>query len=218
MGSPLSPVISNLYLESLEKTATQSAPFKPKLWVRYVDDTFVIWPHGPDRLRSFHQHLNKQHPKIQFTVEEEKDDQLPFLDVRVSKEGGRLLTSVYRKPTHTERYIPYHSHHHMRTTTGVLRCMRDRARSICHPTKMQQEMDHLNQVFQANGFPENLVKKTLMTHPNPLPETSEPEQLDEAPKILCTPYINGLSEKIAKVCVPLGVKPVFRPKKTLKEN
>ena len=126
---------------------------------------------------------------------------------------------MYRKPTHTERYIPYHSHHHPRTTTGVLRCMRDRARSICHHTKMQQERDHLNQVFQANGFPENLVKKTLTTHPPPLPETSEPQQqLDEAPKILCTPYIKGLSEKIAKVCVPVGVKPVFRPKKILKRT
>ena len=84
---------------------------------------------------------------------------------------------------------------------------------------MQQEMDHLNQVFQANGFPENLVKKTLTTHPPPLPETSEPQQqVDEAPKILCTPYIKGLSEKIAKVCAPLGVKPVFRPKKTLKRE
>ena len=97
--------------------------------------------------------------------------------------------------------------------------MRDRARNICHPTKMQQEMDHLNQVFQVNGFPENLVKKTLTTHPSPLPERSpEPEQLDDAPKILCTPYIRGLSEKIEKVCAPLGVKPVFRPKRTLKRE
>ena len=101
---------------------------------------------------------------------------------------------------------------------GVLRCMRDRARSICHPTKMQQEMDHLNQVFQAKVFPENLVKKTLMTHLLPLLETSEPQQLDEAPKILCTPYIKGLSEKIAKICVLLGVKPVIRPKRTLKRE
>ena len=109
------------------------------------------------------------------------------------QQGGRKTTdfSVSEPCTHTERYIPYHSHHPTRATMGVLRCMHDRARSICHPTKMQQEMDHLNQVFQANGFPENLVKKTLMTHPPPLPETSEPEQLDEAPKILCTPYIKG---------------------------
>ena len=137
----------------------------------------------PDRLRSFPQHLKKHHPKIQFTVEEEKDYQLPFLDVRVSKEGGRLLTSVHRKPTHTERCIPYHSHHHPSTTMGVLTCMRDRACSICHPTKVQQEMNHLNQVFQANGFPENLVKKTLTTHSPPLPETLEAQQLDEALKV-----------------------------------
>ena len=39
-----------------------------------------------------------------FTVEKEKDDQFPFLDVLVTQEGGRLLTSVYQKPTHTERY------------------------------------------------------------------------------------------------------------------
>ena len=65
---------------------------------------------------------------------------------------------------------------------------------------------------------QNLVKKTLTTHPPPLPETSEPEQLDETPKILCTPYIKGLSEKIAKVCAPLGVKPVFRPKKMQVKN
>ena len=63
MGSPLSPVIANLYLEHLEETALQSAPLKPNLWVRYVDDTFVNWPHGPEELRSFHQLLNAQHPK-----------------------------------------------------------------------------------------------------------------------------------------------------------
>ena len=46
----------------------------------------------------------------------------------------------------------------------------------------------------------------------------KPQQLDEAPKILCTPYTRRLSEKIAKVCASLGVKPVFRPKRTLKRE
>ena len=50
--------------------------------------------------------------------------------------------------------------------------------------------------------------------------TLVPRKLDDqtAPKILRTPYIRGLSEKIAKVCAPLGVKPVFRPKRTLKRE
>ena len=62
------------------------------------------------------------------------------------------------------------------------------------------------------------MKKTLTTHPSPLPGTPEPQQLDKAPKIPCTPYIRGLSKKIAMVCAPLEVKPVFRPKRTLKRE
>ena len=195
MGSPLSPVIANLYLEHLEETALQSACLKPKLWVRYVDDTFVIWPHGQEELQSFHNHLNQQHPRIQFKVEEEKDDKLPFLDVLVTNEEEKLLSSVYRKPTHTERYTPFHSHHHPRTVIGVMRCMRDRAHNICHPTKKEEEIDHLNQVFQMNGFPEALVKKTWVAQPQPHtePSTSPPEE--DAPKVLYTPYVKGLSEK-----------------------
>ena len=43
MGSPLSPIIANLFMESLEERAIESSPQKP---LRYVDDTFVVWPHG----------------------------------------------------------------------------------------------------------------------------------------------------------------------------
>ena len=46
MGSPLSPIIANLFMESLEERAIESSPQKPSIWLRYVDDTFVVWPHG----------------------------------------------------------------------------------------------------------------------------------------------------------------------------
>jgi len=46
MGSPLSPVIANFYMEDFEMKAIKQAKYKPARWYRYVDDTFVIWPHG----------------------------------------------------------------------------------------------------------------------------------------------------------------------------
>jgi hypothetical protein len=58
MGSPLSPVIANFYMEEFEKNAIATATNKPACWYRYVDDTFVIWPHGQKRLMEFLEHLN----------------------------------------------------------------------------------------------------------------------------------------------------------------
>ena len=69
-----------------------------------------------------------------------------------------------------------------------------------------------------NGFPEALVKKTLAAQPQPHtePSTSPPEE--DVPKVLCTPYVKGLSEKIEKICTPLGVKPVFKPGRMLRQE
>ena len=52
-------IVANLYMETFEKKAITSAIVSPRLWFRYVDDTFVIWPHSVDLLEEFHQHLNK---------------------------------------------------------------------------------------------------------------------------------------------------------------
>ena len=125
MRFSLSPIVANLYLEHLEREAIWSAPLQPKLWHRYVDNAFAIWPQGQDELHRFHQHLNSQHPNIQFTMEEETDYKIAFLDVLVTRNADRLATSVYRKPTHTDRYIPFNSHHHSKTITGVMRGMKD---------------------------------------------------------------------------------------------
>ena len=95
MGSPVSAVIANLYMETFEEQAIESAPSKPKIWKRYVDDTLTILDR--DRVDSFLQHLNSQQPTIRFTMETENDNKIAFLDASVSREpDGRLTTSVYR--------------------------------------------------------------------------------------------------------------------------
>ena len=71
MGSPLSPILANLYMEYFEEIALKSTEMVPSLWLRYVDDTFVIWPHGEDTLPDFLKHLNSIRSPIQFTMEKE---------------------------------------------------------------------------------------------------------------------------------------------------
>ena len=119
---------STLYMECFEKLAIDTTPLKPKMWKRYVDDTFVVWEHGLEYdLTSFLEHLNSLRPNIQCTCEVEEGGKLPFLDVQLVRNGSSLETSVYRKTTHTDRYLHYNSHHHPRVKVGIVKTLKDRA-------------------------------------------------------------------------------------------
>ena len=84
MGSPLSPIVAHIFMEDLEMRALETSPCNPKMWLRYVDDVFAIWPHGDHHLDTFHQHLNGKNPSIQFTIERESEGRIAFLDVQLS--------------------------------------------------------------------------------------------------------------------------------------
>ncbi|XP_071441730.1 conserved oligomeric Golgi complex subunit 3-like [Hetaerina americana] len=121
MGSPLSPAIANFFMEDFEEKALRTAKLRPRYFFRYVDDTFIVWPHGPAALNEFLEHMNSVHPNIRFTMEKEDNGQLPFLDILIKKrEDGTLSHSVYRKPTHTDLYLNGESHHHPSQKRSVL--------------------------------------------------------------------------------------------------
>ena len=115
---------------------------------RYVDDTFTILDR--DRVDSFLQHLNSQQPTIRFTMKTENDNKIAFLDASVSREpDGSLTTSVYRKPTYTDRYLAYDSHHPQSVKRGIVKGLR----SSRHQRSRHQEVDSP----PANSPPRSLI-------------------------------------------------------------
>ena len=68
MGSPLSPIVANLYMESFEVEAIRSAPHPPYLWKGFVDDTFTILQSS--QKDGFLEHLNSIDQLIQFTADD----------------------------------------------------------------------------------------------------------------------------------------------------
>lgn len=139
MGSPLSPVIPNMFMKLFESMAIKQVVDKP-FWVHYMDNTFVIWPHNERKLEKFLEHLSTQRDPIEFTMELESDGVIPFLDVNVGREKGRLRTSVHRKKTHTDRYLHFNSNHYPQTKTGIISCLRDHAEKICDETSLKDEL------------------------------------------------------------------------------
>ena len=153
MASPLSPVIANIFMEHFESRALETAPLKPHFWKRFFDDTFVVWPHPKDTLVPFLNHLNRHSPHIQFTMEIEQNNSLPFLDVLVTcNDNGSLSHQVYRKKTHTDRYLNARSHHHPSQKLGVLNTLVVKALRISDQNHLDHEKNHLNHSLQNNGY------------------------------------------------------------------
>ena len=85
-----------------------------------LDDSFVI--HKEVNKQGFLQHINSVDPAVKFTVEDNKDDGfIPFLDAIGKPEAdGTLSITVYRKPTHTDQYLEWDSHHHLLAKFSVI--------------------------------------------------------------------------------------------------
>ena len=123
--------------------------------------------------RTFHDHLNAINHSIQFTCEKEIEGTLPFLDVELKRMGEKVSTGVYRKPTHTNRYIHFSSHHHPRIKTGVVQCLKRGADMICDEHTANREARMLQSTFEANGYPRRVVRQILRQPPHPTTRGSD---------------------------------------------
>ena len=74
-------------------------------WKRQVSNLFFVWKGSKEELELFVWCSNGVEYRVQFTLELEKKGFLPFLDVGLMKTGRKLVTRIYRRPTHTQQYI-----------------------------------------------------------------------------------------------------------------
>ena len=140
-GTPIGKLISGplagIFMNWFEKTYILNADsrFKPLLWKCMRDDIFIIWDQGDQDFDCLIWHLDQQlmgiEPRIHFTVEKEINNKFPFLDMLIQRKDDRLITKVYRKPTHTPQYINWRSNHPKNALLGVLKGLIHRAHPLC---------------------------------------------------------------------------------------
>ena len=168
MGSPISPIVANLFMKDLETKAIRTSSTPPKIWRGFVDDTFTIIK--KKNKNSFLQHLNSIHPSIKFTCEEEKEDgSMPFLDILITPaEDGSLNTLVFRKPTHTDLYLQWDSHHNIPSKYSVAGTLYHRATTICsNPTLLHEEEQHLFNALKQCKYPTWAINRAKLKSQNP---------------------------------------------------
>ena len=213
MGSSVSPVVANLYMEDFEEKALASAPNPPYVWMRYVDDTFVVL-HEYD-IDNFTSHINSIDPNIQFTIEPEQDGSIPFLDTKIIlNDDASIDTKVYRKPTHTDQYLNWNSNHHLEHKRSVVRSLVQRAETIPSTEEYRkEEMEHVKKALAANGYQSWILKIPKKKERNT--NTAERSSGNRIPSI-ALPYIKGLSENVQRIFRTYNIPTYHKPFNTLR--
>ena len=224
MGSPLSPIVANLFMEDLETKALATAPSTPKIWKRFVDDTFTIIQKLDKE--AFLEHINSINDNIHFTYEDPKEDgSIPFLDMLIiPDEEGRLNTKVYRKPTHTDQYLHWDSHHSITSKYSVIGTLYHRARTVCsNQDYLESEEKHLIKSLNRCKYPKwalNRVKiKSQTAQKKNKPNSKKPaSKNNKGPKThIVVPYHQGLSESYKGTCKKYGIEVHLKGGHTIKD-
>lgn len=192
MGSPLSPIVVNLYMEYFEKKSLESRPLRPTWWKQFVDDSNIKRTHGKKKLNRFFMRLNSISPEIKFTMELEENMIIPFLDVLIiRKEDGSLRNKVFRKSIHTESYLHAKSHHHSSKNFGFLNTMAIRSLRISDFEHLDEDKKHLVSAFKGIGYKEKEIKRAIQRDERRV-LSQEPKAQDQ-PQCgrVFLPYIQG---------------------------
>ena len=210
MGSPVSVSVANIVMEDVEERALASYEIQLPFWKRYVDDICTVVP--KQRVLHLLQHLNGIEGSIQFTVELESDGRLPFLDVLMCRRpDGSISTSVYRKDTHTDKYLDFSSHRPLSHKIAVVCTLCSRADT--HSSLASSRIDEVNHVSTAlglNSYPVAFVchhssKSTLQ---RPLPPRWR--------STIVLPYVRGLSEALRRILASMEIRVSFTPLQSIR--
>ena len=135
---------------------------KSLLYLRYIDDIFLIWKGSKQELESFIAEINSVHKSIKFDVNFSKTT-VNFLDTTVTiNPNHSIKTSLYQKPTDRHNFLHHKSYHPSSTKKSLPYSQALRIRRIC--SSIEEEKAALNKLkdqFKARGYKESLVQEAI---------------------------------------------------------
>ena len=183
---------------------------------RFGYDTLatLLPPFTKTKLTLFTTTLTNRTPTSSLPIKEiEENGKLPFLDCLVSRDNNELRTTVYRKPTYTDRLLDESSYNPTSHKATTIKTLTRRAQLVCDtPDSLRDESKYLERVFHKNNYNADFIRRNIYrpteadaTNRNPTPVTT-----------VTIPYIKGTSETISRILQPYNIRVAHKPTTTLR--
>ncbi len=141
-----------------------------------------------------------------------------ILDIYIlSDDKGTIITKVYRKATHTDLYLNWHSHHPVSARMAVVRTLFHRAQTVCSNKELlEEEHQHLKTVLKLNDYPDWAIHKGSKIKQQNNDGQATVKEKKDFKGFIVIPYVKGLSEPYKRVMEKIGIQVFFKGGTTLK--
>jgi hypothetical protein len=228
IGNALSPILAEIFMGKLEEKAKEHSWF-PRTWYRYVDDVIAVVKTGEET--NILNELNKRHEAIKFTLEVEEAGSLPFLDLRLIRENGKISFDIYRKPTDAPLCIPRSSHHPWKYKVAAFESALFRMWNLpLTGERRQKELEYIVRMAQINGYDKKLVMKLNKKHKmrrerrdctslKPIHKSSRTSRTNDQKfdrRLVTIPYYSRMTNCLSNKLRTNGVNSIYQSKGSLK--
>jgi hypothetical protein len=127
-----------------------------------IEDTFVVWSHGPVSFQLLLHYLNSLKPTIKFRMEVKVNDNFLFLEILIMERGPKLATKVYRKPTHAFSYLHFKCKHPRHVKRGVVHASISSPKVICQDYKnFNREIENISHDLTISKYPQVFLNSAM---------------------------------------------------------
>ena len=153
-------------------------------------------------------------------MEKEKDCRLPFLDTLIQRNNnGEISVLVYRKPTHTDQYLNFHSNHQESAKESVISALFTRADNIVSdPMDLRTENERIMKVLTDNDYNKQIIKKVRRNIEHRIRSSNIEKEEKEYVGFINLPYIAGTSEILRRIFQKHKFRCTFYSSDTLRKS
>ena len=182
------------YMEDFQLRAKSDDYPELNNWPWYVDDSVLKCKRN--RSQAILNHLNSIEPDdIKFTMEEEEKNKLASLDLQlnVNRKTKKIEFNVHYKKTNTNITIKKQSNHKANIKSGIIKGYSDRAKALCDPQYLEDELKNIEEVFVENGYSKREIQQAM--------KDREPTDKGEEEKrgIVVMPNIPGFTPQFNRI-------------------